>query len=177
VRTVLLVLASGCLLVACGSPTTAPTATQAQGQATTGFRSADCNGVDDGDVTKAVGGTMYTRVVVNDAGCFWQENTAIGLGAGPDDVDLGMGLTTWWYRGGDLNAERTLERDSGRTITELEVDGNAGFRASDDNACSVYVGKGDDVISWSVQTGDPGNLPDLCSIAGTLAQLSQDRVN
>ncbi|MEU0495256.1 DUF3558 family protein [Mycobacterium sp. NPDC006124] len=166
---ILLVLATGCAVVACGSPEPVTTATPPP--AGSGFRSADCNGVADADVAKAAGGTLFTRVVANDAGCFWQENTAIG------DVELGIGLSTWWYRGSDLDAERMLERNTGRTVTELEVDGNAGFRASDANACSVYVAKGGDVITWSVQTGNPASLPDLCSISGTLAQLSQDRVN
>jgi len=170
VTRLLLLLATGCAVVACGAPTTAPTPAPSP-RAGAGFGSADCNGVDDADVAKAAGGTLFTRVVLNDAGCFWQENTAIG------DVELGMGLSTWWYRGSDLDAERTLERNTGRTITEVEVDGNKGFRASDDNACSVYVAKGSDVITWSVQTGNPGKLPDLCSITGALAQLSQDRVN
>ncbi|GAB7072025.1 DUF3558 domain-containing protein [Mycolicibacterium hodleri] len=167
---VLLLLTAGCAVVACGSPIPATTAPPSPNAGAT-FRSADCNGVDDADVAKAAGGTLFTRVVLNDAGCFWQENTAIG------DVELGMGLSTWWYRGSDLDAERTLERHTGRTITEVEVNGNKGFRASDHNACSVYLAKGGDVITWSVQTADPGKLPDLCSITGTLAQLSQDRVN
>ena len=155
----------------CGSPDR-PAATDAP---TTplggGFQSGDCNNVTDAEVAEAVGSSTFTKVVDSDAGCFWQENTAIG------DVELGMGLSTWWYRGSDLDAERSLERDTGRTITELEVNGNKGFQASDGNACSVYVAKGGDVITWSVQTVNPGKLPDLCSITGTLAQLSQDRVN
>ena len=166
----LLVLAAGCSVVACGSPTASTTPAPSPGSGQT-FRSAECNGVTDADVTGAVGGTLFTRVVVNDAGCFWQENTALG------DVELGMGLSTWWYRGSDLDTERSLERDTGRTITELEVNGNKGFQASDRNACSVYVAKGGDVITWSVQTVNPGKLPDLGSITGTLAQLSQNRVN
>jgi len=170
VTRVLLVLATGCAVAACGAPTAATTSAPSPGSSTA-FRSADCNGVDDADVAKAAGGTLFTRVVLNDAGCFWQENTAIG------DVELGMGLSTWWYRGSDLDAERTLERNTGRDITEVEVDGNKGFQASDDNACSVYVAKGGEVITWSVQTGNPDKLPDLCSITGALAQLSQDRVN
>ena len=88
-----------------------------------------------------------------------------------------MGISTWWYRGSDLDTERTLEQNAGRTLTELAVNGNKGFKAYDDNACSVYVAKGDDVITWSIQTVNPGMLPDLCSITETLAQLSQDRVN
>ena len=66
---------------------------------------------------------------------------------------------------------------AGRTVTEVEVNGNKGFQACDANACSVYVAKGGDVITWSVQTVNPATLPDLCRITGTLAQLSQDRVN
>jgi uncharacterized protein DUF3558 len=170
VTRIVLLLAIGCAVVACGSPSTAPSTAPPPGPGPE-FRSADCNGVDDADVATAAGGTLFTRVVLNDAGCFWQENTAIG------DVELGMGLSTWWYRGSDLDAERTLERNTGRTITEVSVNGNKGFQARDDNACSVYVAKGGDVITWSVQTGNPGKLPDLCSITGTLAQLSQDRVN
>jgi len=41
----------------------------------------------------------------------------------------------------------------------------------------VYVAKGDGVITWSIQTVNPGMLPDLCTVVGQLAQLSQDRMN
>lgn len=59
----------------------------------------------------------------------------------------------------------------------MAVDGHKGFKAYDDNARSIDVAKGSDVITCSVQTVNPGMLPDLCSITETLAQLSQDRVN
>ncbi len=89
-----------------------------------------------------------------------------------------MGISTWWYRGSDMDTERALEQNAGRTLTELSVDGNrGGFKAFDANACSIYVAKGDDVITWSIQTMNPAMLPDLCSITQRLAQLSQDRVN
>jgi hypothetical protein len=39
------------------------------------------------------------------------------------------------------------------------------------------VAKGNDVITWSIQTMNPGMLPDLCTVAEQLAQLSQDRMN
>jgi hypothetical protein len=39
------------------------------------------------------------------------------------------------------------------------------------------VAKGGDVITWSIQTVNPGMLPDLCTVAERLAQLSQDRMN
>ena len=136
-----------------------------------GFRSADCNGVTDADVTKAVGSSMFTKAVVSDAGCFWQENTVLGT-FGP-----GMGISTWWYRGSDMDTERTLEQQAGRTLTELSIDGNKGFKAYDANACSIYVAKGTDVITWSIQTMNPAMLPDLCTITGQLAELSQERVN
>lgn len=159
---------SCCALVGCGStPATDPTPRTPSAM----FRAVDCNGVTDADVTKAVGSTLFTRVVANDAGCFWQENTAIG------DFGLGMGISTWWYRGSDLDIERSLEQKSGRTLIELAFNGNKGFKAFDDNACSIYVAKGNDVITWSVQTVNPGMLPDLCSITERLAQLSQVRVN
>jgi hypothetical protein len=135
------------------------------------FRPAECGGVTDADITKAVGSTLFTRVVVSDAGCFWQENTAIG------SFGVGMGISTWWYRGSDLDTERTLEQKVGRTLTEVTIDGNKGFKAFDENACSVYVAKGSDVITWSIQTVNPAMLPDLCSITERLAQASQDRVN
>ena len=118
-----------------------------------------------------VGSALYTKVVVSDAGCFWQENTAIG------SFGLGMGISTWWYRGSDLDTERSLEEKVGRTLTELSINGNKGFKAYDQNACSVYVAKGNDVITWSIQTVNPAMLPDLCSITEQLAQFSQDRVN
>jgi hypothetical protein len=136
-----------------------------------GFRSADCNGVTDADVNNAVGSSMFTKAVVSDAGCFWQENTVLGT------FGAGMGISTWWYRGSDMDTERSLEQQAGRTLTELSIDGNKGFKANDANACSIYVAKGGDVITWSIQTMNPAMLPDLCAITGQLAQLSQDRVN
>jgi hypothetical protein len=92
-------------------------------------------------------------------------------------VGAGMGISTWWYRGSDMDTERMLEQQAGRTITELELSGNKGFKASDTNACSIYVAKDRDVITWSMQTLNPAMLPDLCAITEQLAQLSQDRVN
>ena len=136
-----------------------------------GFRAADCNGVTDADVVKAAGSNRFTPAVVGDAGCFWQENTMIG------SVGAGMGISTWWYRGSDMDTERELEEQAGRTLTELSIDGNKGFEAFDDSACSIYVAKGGDVITWSIQTMNSATLPDLCSIVEQLAQLSQDRVN
>jgi hypothetical protein len=59
----------------------------------------------------------------------------------------------------------------------LTIAGNKGFQASDANACSVYVAKDDDVITWSIQTLNPASLPDLCRITQQLARLTQDRVN
>ena len=114
---------------------------------------------------------MFTKVVVSDAGCFWQENTVLGT------FGQGMGISTWWYRGSDMDTERTLEQQAGRTLAELSIDGNKGFKAYDANACSIYVAKGADVITWSIQTMNPAMLPDLCTITGQLAQLSQERVN
>lgn len=136
-----------------------------------GFRSVDCNGITDADVAKAAGSNLFTPAVVSDAGCFWQENTMIG------NVGAGMGISTWWYRGSDMDTERELEQQAGRTLTELSIDGNKGFKASDDSACSIYVAKGGDVITWSIQTMNSETLPDLCTIVGQLAQLSQERVN
>lgn len=155
-------------LGACGTEPRPPTEATPAGP---GYRAADCNGVTDDDVTAAAGATLFTRVVDGDAGCFWQENTAIGT------FGLGMGISTWWYRGSDLDTERDLERSVGRDLTEVTVGANQGFTASDENACSVYVAKGADVVTWSIQTANPGILPDLCSITGRLAQLSQDRMN
>jgi hypothetical protein len=154
--------------VGCGSsqPITAGPSTPAAG-----FRAADCGAVTDADVNKATGSSLFTKVVVSDAGCFWQENTVIG------DFGVGMGISTWWYRGSDLDIERSLEHKVGRTLTELSLNGNKGFKAYDDNACSVYVAKGADVITWSIQTVNPGMLPELCTVAEQLAQLSQDRMN
>lgn len=156
----LLVAAAGCAL-----------AQSASASPTDGFRSGDCNLVSDNDVSAAAGARKFDKVVVSDAGCFWQQNSMIG------SFRAGMGISTWWYRGSDLDAERTLERKAGREITELTLDGNNGFQASDTNACSVYVAKGPDVITWTIQTMNPGSLPPLCTVIGRLAQLSQDRVN
>jgi hypothetical protein len=136
-----------------------------------GFRGGDCNGVTDADVSKAVGSSLFAKAVVSDAGCFWQENTVIGT------FGVGMGISTWWYRGSDMDTERGLEQKAGRTLTELSIDGNKGFKAYDANACSIYVAKGGDVITWSIQTMNPAMLGDLCSITEQLAQLSQERVN
>jgi hypothetical protein len=169
VRRVAAVAVALTALVACGHEQTQSTPDQAGPAAT--FKPADCGGVTDAEVTEAVGSTLFTKVVVSDAGCFWQENTAIGT------FGVGMGISTWWYRGSDLDTERTLERKVGRELTELTVNGNKGFKAWDENACSVYVAKGNDVITWSIQTVNPAMLPDLCSIADKLAQLSQDRLN
>jgi hypothetical protein len=159
------------LLAGCGSserPATPPSPAAPPGG---GFRTADCNGVADTDVNKAVGSSMFTKVAVSDAGCFWQENTVLGA------FGVGMGISTWWYRGSDMDTERSLEKQAGRTLTELSIQGNKGFKAHDANACSIYVAKGTDVITWSIQTMNPAMLPDLCTITGQLAELSQERVN
>jgi hypothetical protein len=78
-------------------------------------------------------------------------------------VGAGMGISTWWYRASDLDIERTLEAKAGRTLTELSLNGNSGFQASDANACSIYVTKGQDVITWSIQSINPGTPPTLCT--------------
>lgn len=165
-------LAAALTLTGCGDaeetappPSPTPTATD------DGFRSDDCNGVTDADITDAVGTGMFTKVVDSDVGCFWQENSMIGT------FGAGMGISTWWYRGSDMGVERELEQQAGRLLTELSVDGNKGFKAADTNACSIYVAKGDDVITWSIQTMNPASLPDLCTVTERLAKLSQERVN
>jgi hypothetical protein len=135
------------------------------------FDGADCNGITDADIARAAGAAMFTKVVVNDAGCFWQEDSMIGT------FGAGMGISTWWYRGSDMDVERQLEERAGRTLTELSMDGNEGFKAHDANACSIYIAKGDDLITWSIQTMNPATLPALCTITDELAKLSQDRVN
>ena len=76
-----------------------------------------------------------------------------------------------------MDTERELEERAGRTLTELVIDGNKGFEAYDDTACSIYVAKGGDVITWSIQTMSSETLPDRCSIIERLARLSQERVN
>ena len=154
-------------LAACGNAQPKPPQAAVAG----GFHSGDCNLVSDDDVNAAAGSGRFTKTVVSDAGCFWQENSMIG------SFGAGMGISTWWYRGSDMDIERTLERKAGRVLTELSLNGNAGFQASNVNACSVYVAKGGDVITWSIQTLNPSTLPPLCTIIRRLAQLSQDRVN
>lgn len=136
-----------------------------------GFEGGDCNGVTDADIARATGAALFTKVLVNDFGCFWQENTVVGT------FGAGMGISTWWYRGSDIDVERHLEQRAGRTLTEVSIEGNKGFKAYDRNACSIYVAKGDDVITWSIQTMNPSTLPALCTITDELAKLSQDRVN
>jgi hypothetical protein len=163
-----LAVACAMALTACGSDHAPRPAAPVSG---VGFRGEPCNGVTDTDVTKVIGSSLFTKVVDSEAGCFWQENTAIGT------FGIGMGISTWWYRGSDLDTERTLEVSAGRTLTEMSLDGNKGFKASDDNACSIYVAKGGDVVTWSIQTMNPAMLPDLCAITEHLAQLSQQRVN
>ena len=171
-RSFAVLAASAALLAGCGSSDQQKAATTSPVPAPgEGFRSADCNGVTDADVTKAVGSSMFSKAVVSDAGCFWQENTVLG------SFGQGMGISTWWYRGSDMDTERSLEQQAGRTLTELSIDGNKGFKAFDANACSIYVAKGGDVITWSIQTMNPAMLGDLCTITEQLAQLSQERVN
>jgi uncharacterized protein DUF3558 len=170
-KSVVLLGVTAAVLVGCGSPGGSPASSTSAPMAGTGFRSTDCNGVTDADITKAVGSSTFTKAVVSDAGCFWQENTMLGA------FGQGMGISTWWYRGSDMDTERSLEQRAGRTLTELSVGGNKGFKAADKNACSIYVAKGSDVITWSIQTLAPASLPDLCTITGQLAQLSQQRVN
>ncbi|TFV58231.1 DUF3558 domain-containing protein [Mycobacterium sp. PS03-16] len=154
-----------------GEEPAAPAAPTPSAAADGGFRSDDCNGVTDQDITEAVGTGMFTKVVDSPVGCFWQENSMIGT------FGAGMGISTWWYRGSDMDVERELEQQAGRLLTELSVDGNKGFKAADTNACSIYVAKGDDVITWSIQTMNPASLPDLCAVTERLAKLSQERVN
>jgi Protein of unknown function (DUF3558) len=170
------VLALAGLLLAvgagCGSSPEPSVTSSAKPVAAGGFRSGDCNLVTDDEVKKAVRGALaFKKVVDGDAGCFWQEDSMLG------SVGAGMGISTWWYRGSEMDTERMLEQQAGRTITELELSGNKGFRAQDTNACSIYVAKDRDVITWSIQTLNPAMLPDLCAITEQLAQLSQDRVN
>lgn len=161
------------LLAGCAGPDGADGTESEPGaqQAGPGFESVDCNGITDADVTAAAGSDLFTPAVVSDVGCFWQEDSMIG------DFGAGMGISTWWYRGSDMDTERTLEQLAGRTLTELTLDGNKGFKAYDDTACSIYVAKGGDVITWSIQTMNSATMPDLCSVIEQLAQLSQQRVN
>ncbi|HEX2212532.1 MAG TPA: DUF3558 domain-containing protein [Mycobacterium sp.] len=164
-------VASAALVAGCGSADEAPPVDSQSSGPSGGFNSVDCNGITDADIAEAVGAAEFTKAVVSDAGCFWQEDSMFGT------VGAGMGISTWWYRGSDMDTERTLEQQAGRMLTELSVDGNKGFKAFDGNACSFYVAKGGDVITWSIQTMNPATLPDLCSITEQLAELSQERVN
>jgi hypothetical protein len=167
-----LAVAAG-LLAGCATPDRAPEpgSEAISGTSDGGFRSVDCNGVSDADVDSAAGSTLFEPAVVSDAGCFWQEKSTI------DGFGAGMGISTWWYRGSDMDTERELEQRAGRVLTELSIEGKKGFKAYDDTACSIYVAKGGDVITWSIQTMNSATLPDLCSIIEELAQLSQERVN
>lgn len=162
-------VAAVCLALAGCGGTEPPAASSPAAEA--GFESRDCNGITDADVDAAAGQTVFEPAVVGDAGCFWQEDTVIG------SVGVGMGISTWWYRGSDMDTERELEALAGRTVTELSIDDHKGFKAYDNTACSIYVAKGGDVITWSIQTLNSATLPDLCSIVEELAQLSQQRVN
>ncbi|MGV0834095.1 DUF3558 domain-containing protein [Mycolicibacterium thermoresistibile] len=160
------------LLAGCGAaPDRPPDRDAAPPGASDGFRSADCNGITDADVQQAVGAALLTRVAVGDAGCFWQENTVFGT------VGVGNGVSTWWYRGADLDEERLLEARAGRTLVEVSIDGQQGFKAYDDKACSIYVAKGGDVMAWTLRTLNPASFGDLCAIVEQLAEVSHDRVN
>ncbi|MDA2895123.1 DUF3558 family protein [Mycolicibacterium sp. BiH015] len=163
----------GALLAGCGGTDQAdePSPTAGAQPPGEGFQSVDCNGVTDADVAAAAGSDLFVPAVVSDAGCFWQEDSMI------DNFGAGMGISTWWYRGSDMDTERELEQLAGRTLTELSIDDNKGFKAYDDTACSIYVAKGGDVITWSIQTMNSQTMPDLCSIIEQLAELSQQRVN
>ena len=135
-----------------------------------GFRSGECNLVSDQDINQFGGAGRFIKVLANDVGCFWQEDMLFG------SIGDGMGISTWWYRGSDVDSERKLETEAGRTLKEVSVNGNEGFEAFDANACSVYVAKDGDVIAWSIQTLNPATFPDLCAIVRPLAQLTQDRI-
>ncbi len=148
-----------------------PTGRSAPGAPAAGFASVDCGGITDADVDAAAGSVLFEPAVVGDAGCFWREETGIS------SIGAGMGISTWWYRGSAMGTEREIEQLAGRTLTELAIDENQGFKAQDDTACSIYVAKGGDVITWSIQTMNSATLPDLCSIVDRLARLSQERVN
>ena len=114
-------------LPGCGAEATERAAPAAGEQrADGGFDGGDCHGITDADIARATGAAMFTKVLVNDTGCFWQENTVIGT------FGAGMGISTWWYRGSDMDVERELEKKAGRTLTEISMDGNKGFKA-----CSV----------------------------------------
>ena len=160
------------LAAGCGAPTSRPRPRRPPPpRPTPAFRSGECNNVTDADIAKAVGSATFTKVVDSDAGCFWQENTMLG------SFGAGMGISTWWYRGSDMDTERMLET-AGRAHADRTVRrNNKGFKAFDGNACSIYVAKGGDVITWSIQTMNPADPADLCASLEKLAQLSQDRVN
>jgi hypothetical protein len=171
-KTIVVILMAVLALAGCGSGGGAKSSTPVPTPvADRGFHSGDCNGVTDKDILDAVGTKMFSKVVDSDAGCFWQEDTMLGT------FGAGMGISTWWYRGSDMATERELESQAWRKLTEMSIDGNTGFKAADDNACSIYVAKGGDVITWSIQTMNPAMLPDLCTVTEHLAQLSQERVN
>ena len=51
------------------------------------------------------------------------------------------------------------------------------FRGGPAYVVCRWCERGDDVITWSIQTMNSATLPDLCGIVDELAQLSQDRVN
>ena len=164
-------IVAACAVVALAGCGTTPKPPPAPEAPVGGFHSGDCNKVSDDEVSLAAGAGKFAKVVVSDAGCFWQENTMIG------SFGQGLGISTWWYRGSDVDTERALELKAGRKLTEMTIAGNKGFQAADANACSVYVTKDTDVIAWSIQTLNPSSLPDLCTISQQLARLTQDRVN
>lgn len=98
-RTVLIgAVVGAALLTACGTSEhqEQPAAPSSAG----GFRTTDCNGITDADVTTAAGSAMFTKTVVSDTGCFWQENTVLGtFGAGMGISTCGTGGVTWTPNG------------------------------------------------------------------------------
>jgi len=126
--------------------------------------SADCNGITDADVSKAVGSSMFTKTVVSDAGCFWQENTVLGnFGAGMASPPGGTAERHGYGAVGSSSRPAARSPNCRSTATRAS-------RAYDANCLQNLRGQGTDVITWSIQTMNPAMLPDLCAVTGQLGQ-------
>ena len=164
--------AASTILAGCGSSEESAAPTTSAPAPGPGFRSGDCNGITDADITRrGRGGDVHQgrrqrrRLLL--AGEFHvrhRRRSAWGSRRGGTAEAI-------WTPSGSWNRTPAASSPSCRwTATK-------GFKAYDGNACSFYVAKGGDVITWSIQTLNPATLPDLCTITEQLAQLSQERVN
>ena len=125
-----------------------------------------CGGIDDQTVAELIGRPGLSDAGKNSAGCEWHPPS--GRYASPQIVFS-------WYRGSPMGRERTISESMGQQITDITIDGHAGFtglfRDGDAVLCEVVVGFGDDFIEWSINVNG-GPVSDVCGIAEELARRS-----